>query len=387
MDKNKMIYLDYETTTPVDKKALDAMLPYFNQNFGNPASLHNFGQEAKKALESAREKVANLINANSSSEVIFTGSATESNNLALKGVAFANKNKGKHIITTSMEHACVKETAKWLKEHDFEITFLPVDKYGMIDLKDLKKNIKKDTILISVIHGSNEIGTIQPIKEIGDVCKQKNIYFHTDAVQSFGKEEIDVEGMNIDLLSASSHKMYGPKGVACLYIRNGVKIEPIIHGGGQEFGYRSSTSNVAGIVGFAEACRIAEKEGDKDAKRIKKLRDKLIKGISENIEGAYLNGHPEKRLANNVNFRFKGLEGESILFRLDMNNIAVSTGSACSSNKLEPSSCLLATGLKPEEVHGSIRFSLGRYTTEEEIDYVLETLPKVIKDLRKISPF
>ena len=384
--KTKKIYLDYATTTPVDPRVVKAMSPYFTEKFGNTMSLHNFGQEAKGALEESREKIASLIGAKPN-EIIFTSSATESNNLALKGIAFTNRKKGKHIIISSIEHPCVMESAKWLEVQGFEITRLPVNKYGFINPDDVKKAIKKETILISVIHASNEIGTIQPIKEIGKICKEKGVYFHTDTVQSFGKVPIDVNKMNIDLLSASSHKMYGPKGAACLFIREGTRIEPILHGGGQESGLRSSTVNVPAIVGFAEACKICKREMKKEAQRQIKLRDKLIKGVLRGIKRAYLNGHPQKRLPNNTNFWFEFIEGESMVIQLDLLRVAASTGSACSSLKLEPSHILLAIGLKPEQAHGSLRLSLGRWTTEKEINYVLEILPEVIKKLRKISPF
>lgn len=381
----KKIYLDYAATTPIDKRVVKAMEPYFTEKFGNTMSLHSFGQEAKFALDQSRQILADLINAEPN-EIIFTGSATESNNLALKGVAFANKSKGNHIIISAIEHPCIIESAKWLSKNGFEITKLPVDKYGLVNPEDVKKAITDKTILVSVMHASNEIGTIEPIAEIGKICREKGVYFHTDASQSFGKIPIDVEKMNIDLLTASSHKMYGPKGIALLYIRKGVKIEPILHGGGQEDGLRSSTVNIPAIVGFAKAAEICKKEMLKEGKRLSKLRDKLIKGILK-IEGAKLNGHPKNRLPNNVNVSFPYIEGESLLIQLDLHGIACSTGSACSSIKLEPSYVLLALGLKPEEAHGSLRISLGRYTTEKEINYLLKVLPKIVKQLELMSPF
>ena len=396
----KKIYLDYAATTPVDPRAVKAMLPYLSKKIGNTVSLHSFGQEVKQVLEESREEIADLIGAKSR-EIIFTSSATESNNLALKGIAFANKNKGKHIIISSIEHACITESAKWLKTQGFKITELKVDKYGLVDPEDVKRAIKKETILVSVMHANNEIGTIEPIKEIGRICKEKRIYFersekqgsrrgpyfHTDAAQSFGKIPIDVNKMNIDLLTASSQKMYGPKGAACLFVREGIKIEPILHGGGQEAGLRSSTINVADIVGFTKAVKIYKKEMKKESQRLTKLRDRLIKGVLEKIEFSFLNGHSKKRLPNNANFRFSFIEGESLVIQLDLLGIAASTGSACSSVKLEPSHVLLAIGLKTHEAHGSLRLSLGRWTTKKEIDKVLEVLPKIIKRLRKISPF
>jgi len=389
---NKKIYLDYAATTPVDPRVLRTMLPYFSEKFGNTMSLHSWGQEAKQALEESREQVSDLIGAKPN-EIIFTSSATESNNLALKGVAFANKEKGRHIIISQIEHPCIMESAKWLESQGFEITRLPVDKYGLIDPEEVKKAIKKNTILVSIIHASNEIGTIQPIAEIGRLLKTINyklktkIYFHTDAAQTLGKIPIDVNKMNVDLLTASSHKMYGPKGAALLFVREGTKIEPLLHGGGHETGLRSSTVNVAAIVGFAEACKICQEEMKKEAQRQRKLREKLIKGVLEKIPGSHLNGHPKKRLPNNANFWFEFIEGESMVIQLDLLGIAASTGSACSSAKLEPSHVLLAIGLRPEEAHGSLRLTLGRWTTEKDIEYVLKVLPEIIKKLRKISPF
>ena len=383
MSKNK-IYLDYASTTPVDKRVLKAMLPYFSEKFGNTMSLHSWGQEAKEALEESRDVVAHLIGAKAE-EIIFTSSATESNNLTLKGIAFAAK-KG-HIIISQIEHPCVLEAALWLEKRGFEITRLAPDKYGLIDPQEVKKAIKKETILVSIIHANNEIGTIEPIEEMGKICKEKGVYFHTDASQNFGKMKIDINKMNIDLLTASSHKMYGPKGAALLFVRKGVKIEPILHGGGHEFGLRSSTINLPAIIGFAEASRICKKEMKKEAKKLVVLRDKLIKSVLSEIPGAHLNGHPKLRLPNNANFWFEFIEGESLVIQLDLCSIAASTGSACSSATLEPSHVLSAIGLKPQEAHGSLRLSLGRWTKEKEIGYVLRVLPKIVEKLRKISPF
>lgn len=382
----RKIYLDYAATTPVDPRVVKKMLPFFTEKFGNTMSLHIFGQEAKQALEDSREEVASLMKANSE-EITFTSSATESNNLALKGIAFANKEKGNHLIISPIEHPCIMESAKWLEGQGFEITRLKVDKYGLVNSEDVKNAIKKSTILVSVMHVNNEIGTIEPIEEIGKICREKNIYFHTDASQSFGKIPIDVNKMNIGLLTASSHKMYGPKGVGCLFIRRGTKITPLLHGGGHESGLRSSTVNVAAIVGFAEACRICKKEGKKESQRLTKLRDKLIKGVLEKIPHSHLNGHPQKRLPNNANFWFEFIEGESLIMQLDLCGIASSTGSACSSEKLEPSHVLLAIGLRPQEAHGSLRLSFGRWTKESDINYTLKVLPKIVEKLRKISPF
>jgi cysteine desulfurase len=391
MKKIKKIYMDYGATTPVDPRVLRKMLPYFSEKFGNTMSLYGLGQEAKAALEESRERVSDLIGAKPN-EIIFTSSATESNNLALKGVAFANKNRGRHIIVSQIEHPCVMESASWLEKQGFRITWVGADKYGLVSPQDIKKAIRKDTILVSIIHASNEIGTIQPIKEIGKIIKKSNIeypkskiYFHTDASQSFGKIPIDVNEMNVDLLTASSHKMYGPKGAGCLFVGQGTKIEPILHGGGQEMGLRSSTINVPAIIGFGEACQIAIKEMKKEANRLTKLRDKLIKGVLEKIPGSHLNGHPKNRLPNNANFWFEFVEGEAIVIQLDLMGVSASTGSACSSAKLEPSHVLTAIGLEPQQAHGSLRLSLGRWTKERDVDYLLKVLPEIIKKLREIS--
>lgn len=378
--------MDYAATTPVDPRVVKAMLPYFSEKFGNTMSLHSFGQEAKEALEESREVIADLMGAKPK-EIIFTSSATESNNTALKGIAFANRKKGNHIIISPIEHDCVIESARWLESQGFEVTRLKVGKFGLIDPADVKKAIKKDTILVSVMHANNEIGTIEPIEEIGKICRERNVYFHTDAAQSFGKIPIDVNKMNIDLMTVSSHKTYGPKGAGALFVRGGTKIEPIIHGGGHESGLRSSTVNVPAIVGFAEAARICQREMRREAEKLTKLRDKLIKGVLKKIGGSHLNGHPKKRLPNNANFWFKGVEGESIVMHLDLLGIAVSSGSACSSKSLAPSHVLLAIGLRPEQAYGSLRLSLGRWTKEKDINYVLDVLPKVVKRLREISPF
>lgn len=388
----KRIYLDYAATTPIDKRVFKAMEPYFGfsakggpaSGWGNSMSLHTFGQEAKLALENSRQVFADMLNAEPN-EIVFTGSATESNNTALKGLAFSNKEKN-HIIISSIEHPCIVESAKWLEKQGFSVTKLPVDKFGMINPEDVKKSITDKTILVSIIHASNEIGTIQPIAEIGKICKEKGVYFHTDASQSFGKEPIDVKKMNIDLLTASSHKIYGPKGAALLYIRKGIILTPVLHGGGQENGVRGSTVNIAAIVGFAKAAEICQKEMKQENKRLSKLRDKLIKSVLK-IKNSRLNGHPKHRLANNANFSFDFVEGEALLMQLDMQGIACSTGSACSSFKLEPSHVLLATGLRPEQAHGSLRVSLGRYTTEREINQLIKVLPKIVAKIREISPF
>lgn len=381
----KRIYLDHAATTPVALEVLEAMKPYFNEKFGNASSLHSFGQEARAAVENSRKIAAKFLGARQN-EIIFTSGGTESNNLALKGVAFANKEKGNHIITTKIEHHAVLEPCKWLEKQGFKVSYLNVDKYGLVNPKDVENAITDKTILVSIMHANNEIGTIEPIEEIGKICKKHKVYFHTDAVQSFGKIPIDVKKMNIDLLSASSHKIYGPKGVGLLYVGQDVKIEPIQHGGGHESGMRSGTENVPGIVGFAKAIELASKTMKSEAVRETKLRDKLIQEILK-IPGAQLNGHPSQRLPNNVNVSIKGIEGEALLIRLNEKGIAVSTGSACSTKSLEPSHVLTAIGLTPEQAHGSLRITLGKDNTEEDINYVLEELPKIINSLRKISPF
>ena len=384
--KNKYHYFDYAATTPVDPRVLKAMQPYFSDKFANTMSLHSMGQEAKFAVEESRQVFAKALNC-LPEEIFFTSSATESNNTVLKGIALANKSRGNHIIISSIEHSCIIESAKCLESQDFKVTRLKIDKFGMIDPEDVRQAITDKTILISVIHASNEIGAIEPIAEIGRVCKERGVCFHTDASQSFGKIAIDVKKTNIDLLTASSHKMYGPKGVGLLYIRKGIAISPLLSGGGQERGLRSSTVNVSGIVGFAKATEICLKEMKKESRRLIKLRDRIIKTILKTVPNSYLNGHPLKRLPNNVNLRFDFIEGEALVIMLDNLGIEASTGSACSSVKLEPSHVLIALGLKPQEAHGSLRLSLGRETTQREVDYLLKNLPEVVERLRKISPF
>ncbi len=375
----RRIYLDYAATTPISKEVLEAMKPFFYKKFGNASSIHKFGREAKEALENSREFIKKKSSAKEH-ELIFTSGGTESNNFAIKGIAFANRKKGKHIITTKIEHDCVLNACKWLENNGFEVSYLSVDKEGFVNLEELEKTIRKDTILVSIIHGNNEIGTIQNLKEIGKICMKKGIYFHTDACQSFMKEKIDFD--YVDLVSVNAHKIYGPKGVGGLFIRKGVKIDPLLHGGGHEFSLRSGTENVAGIVGFAKAVEIMK---EKDIENMRKTRDLLIRGALK-IENTRLNGPKgEKRLCNNANISFIGIEGEAIVLRLDEKGIAVSTGSACSSRSLEPSHVLLALGLRPEEIHSAIRFSTGKETKKEEIEYVVKTLEEVVGELRNIS--
>jgi len=381
----KQIYLDYAATTPADPEVVQAMLPYFHDAFGNPSAIYSYGQEAKNAVEEARTKVARLIGARDD-EIVFTGSGTEADNFALKGVAFANKSKGNHIITSSIEHHAVLESCKFLGKMDFKITYLPVDSYGLVDPQDVKKAITDKTILISIMHANNEVGTIQPICEISKVAKEAGVYFHTDAVQTAGHIPSNVKELGVDLLAMSAHKLYGPKGVGLLYIKKGTKIMPFLNGGAQERGRRASTENVPGIVGFGKAAELAGRDIDSEAARITRLRDKLITGIQKNIEHIKLNGHPVNRLPNNVNISVEFVEGEAMCLNMDMSGICISTGSACSSTSLEASHVLLALGLDPVKAHGSLRFTLGKWTTEEEIDKVLETLPRIVAKLRAMSP-
>ncbi len=381
----KRIYLDYSATTPTHPEVVKAMLPYFTDVFGNPSSIHSYGQEAKGAIEEARVKVADLIGARGE-EIIFTSGGTEADNFALKGVAFANETKGNHIITGSIEHHAVIETCNFLERRGFLVTCLPVDEYGLIDPGDVKKAITDKTILISVMQANNEMGTIEPIAEIGRIARDAGIYFHTDAVQAVGHIPVDVNELEVDLLSMSAHKLYGPKGVGALYIRKGTKLIPFMHGGDQERRRRASTENIPGIVGLGRAVELARQEMGKEAERLTYLRDQLIKGLLERIDHTCLNGHPLKRLPNNVNVSVDFVEGESMLLNLDLEGICASTGSACSSSSLEPSHVLLALGLSPEQAHGSLRFSLGKWTGGEEIERVLEVLPRIVAKLRAMSP-
>lgn len=384
----KRIFMDQASTTKVDEEVIKTMLPIYSEYFGNPSSIHKYGRDALEYLNKSREKVADLLHARND-EIIFTAGGTEADNIALKGIAYQNKEKrglkGPHIITSIIEHPAVLESAKHLEEQGFKVKFLPVDEFGIIKIDDLLESISKNTFLISIMFANNEIGTIEPIQEIGKIAKENNIAFHTDAVQAIGKIHIDVDKLNIDMLALSSHKIYGPKGVGASYVRKGVKLKPIVHGGGHESGLRSSTHNMPGIVGLGKACELINKRMDKDILYLKKLRDKLITNILQ-IDESYLNGHPIKRLVNNANFRFTGVEGESLLLSLDEKGIATSTGSACSSMKLKASHVLTAIGLDPVEAHGSIRLSLGRENTEEEVEYVSRVMPKAVGKLRKISP-
>ena len=382
----RRVYLDHSATTPVDLEVASLMMTYYTEKYGNPSSVHSFGREAKQALEEARNQVAELIGA-TPSEVTFTSGGTEADNLAIIGTAEALRKKGKHIITSAIEHHAVLETCEYLAKNGFDLTVIPVDEEGMLSVEDIRKAIRPDTILVSVMHANNEVGSILPIAEIGKLTKEHGIIFHVDAVQSLGKLPIDVNEMNVDLLTVSSHKIYGPKGVGALYVRKGVRVVPLVHGGGQEKKRRSGTENTPGIIGFGKACQLAGQRMAEDAKHHTQLRDKLMNGILQSIDYVKVNGPlGEKRLPNNVNVSIRFVEGESLLLSLDMLGIAASSGSACTSGSLDPSHVLLAMGLVHEIAHGSLRFSLGRQNTEEEVDYVLEQLPKIVERLRMMSP-
>ena len=378
--------MDHGAGMPLDSRVFEAMKPYFLENYGNPSSSHSFGNSAKEALAASREKVAQLVGAEKPQEIIFTSGGTESNNLAIKGVAFRNRAKGNHIITTAIEHISIINICKYLQKQGFEVSYVPVDKEGKVDLEKLKTAINDKTILISVMYANGEIGTIQPIKEIGEVAREKNVIFHVDAVAAAGKVPINVKEENIDILSLSSNDMYGPKGMGALYIKKGTKIQPVTQGGGQERGLRSGTENIPGIIGMGKAAEIAKKEMQREGERLTRLRDKLIKGVLDKIEYSFLNGHPVERLPNNANLRFSYIEGESLILGLDMHGIQVSSGSACTSKTLEPSHVLLAIGLAHEEAHGSLVFTMGKQNSEEDVNYVLEVLPDVVKRLRALSP-
>jgi cysteine desulfurase len=379
------IYLDHAATTPTHPEVVKVMLPYFTDAFGNPSSIYSYGQEAKGAIEEARTKVAELIGARSE-EIIFTSGGTEADNHALQGIAYANEHKGNHIITTPIEHHAVMEACEFLKRRGFRITYLPVDEYGLVDPRDVKKAITDKTILITVMHASNEVGTIEPISEIGKIAQEAEVYFHTDAVQAVGHIPVNVDDLSVDLLSISAHKLYGPKGVGALYVRKGTRLVSIMHGGEQEKRRRAGTENVPSIVGLGKAMEIAGQEMGKETEWSNYLRDKLIKDLMERIDHIRLNGHPTKRLPNNVNVSVYFVEGESMLLNLDLEGICASTGSACSSASLEPSHVLLALGLPPEQAHGSLRFTLGRENTEADVERVLEVLPGIVAKLRAMSP-
>ena len=380
----KRVYMDYAATTPMHPDVVQAMIPYMSGMFGNPSSGHSFGQEARAAVEDARVQVALLLGC-AGDEIVFTSGGTESDNLAVKGIAYANRDKGNHIITTSIEHLAVLEPCRFLQTQGFEVTYLPVDKYGLVDSKAVAKAITPRTILISVMYANNEVGTIEPIVEIGKIAKSKGVYFHTDAVQAAGHVPLNVDDLGVDLLSVSAHKLSGPKGVGALYVREGTKIMSFLHGGEQEHALRASTENVTGIVGLGRAAEIARGELAAEHKRIAKLRDRLIKQMFDVIDDVRLNGHPKLRLPNNINVSFEGVEGPKAASHLDMAGVAVSTASACQTGHKGPSHVLTAMGYTEEEARNSIRFSLGRESTAGDIDYVMELLPAIIKKLRKAS--
>lgn len=379
------IYFDNAATTRIRPEVAQVMIEKLSESYGNPSSIYKIARENKKIIEDNREIIANVINCDKN-EIYFTGGGSESNNWALKGIAESYKSKGKHIITSNIEHHAILHVCQHLETMGYEVTYLPVDKEGLIDINDLKNAIRKDTILISIMFANNEIGTIQPIEEIGKIAKENGILFHTDAVQAIGHTPVDVKALNIDLLSMSAHKFYGPKGIGALYIKRGIKIMPLIHGGAQEKNRRAGTENILGIIGMGKAIELAQKELDEETKRLKKLNDRLIDGILEKIPHCWLNGSREKRLPGNCNISFEFIEGESVLILLDMNGVCASSGSACTSGSLDPSHVLLAIGLPHEQAHGSLRLSLGLFNKEEDVDFLLEKLPPIVERMRNMSP-
>lgn len=382
---DKFIYVDNAATTRLKKEVLEEMIPFLETEYGNPSSIYKFASNSKRAIENAREKIANAFNADAK-EIIFTSGASEADNWAIKGIAYSMKDKGNHIITTKIEHHAVLHTTEFLEKNGYEVTYLDVDENGLINLEQLKNAITDKTILISIIFANNEIGTIQPIKEIGQIAKEHNVLFHTDAVQAVGNVKIDVKELNIDLMSVTAHKIYGPKGVGALYVRKGVKLFPHIHGGGQEKGRRAGTENVAGIVGFGKAMELAVKGIDEKAEKISRLRDLYIDTVLKEIPYVRLNGHRTKRLCNNANMSFRYIEGEALLLSLDLVGICASSGSACTSGSLDPSHVLLAIGLPHEIAHGSLRVTFGDFNTEEEVYYIIEKLKEIVSRLRAMSP-
>ncbi|NLK21599.1 MAG: cysteine desulfurase NifS [Epulopiscium sp.] len=379
------IYFDHAATTSTRQEVVDAMIPYFTENFGNPSSIYEIARINKKALDESRDKIAKLLGADSR-EIFFTSGGTEADNWAIKGIAESYKDKGNHIITSTTEHHAVLHTCEYLQSKGYEVTYLPVDEFGRINPEDVRNAIKDTTILITIMYANNEIGTIQPIEEIGRVAKEKGVIFHTDGVQAVGHIPIDVKEANVDLLSLSGHKFHGPKGIGALYIRKGIKIKPLLHGGAQERGRRGGTENVPGIVGLAKALELSIKDMEKNNKKMLELRDTIIEGITEKVDHVKLNGHPIHRLPNNINFTFDFIEGESLLLLLDMKGIYGSSGSACTSGSLDPSHVLLAIGLPHERAHGSLRITIGGENTKEEVDYFLEVLPPIVQRLRDMSP-
>ena len=386
MSTTRRIYMDHAASKPADSRVVEAMLPFMKSAFGNPSSLHIFGQEARKALEESRTKIAELVNAEKKESIIFTSGATESNNLAIKGIANRYRDRGNRILTSSVEHMSVVNPCKYLTTKGFETVFLPVDQYGFLNLGALEKELTDKTILVTIVYASGEIGTIQPVEEISKIVHGKNAYLHIDATAACGQVPIDVRTEGIDLLTISSNDMYGPKGVGALYVKEGIRLEPSLHGGGQEHGLRSGTENVPSIVGFAKAAEIAKTEMQTENERLVKLRDHFIEGLIKPLPYAFLNGHPTKRLPDNISVRYNFIEGESMLLSLDLQGVSASSGSACTAKTLEPSHVLLAIGLKHEEAHGSLMFTLGRQNTVEEVDYAIGLMPGIVRRLRAMSP-
>jgi len=380
----KSIYFDHAATTPLDERVFEAMKEFFHISYGNASSLHTFGRKARAGIDKSREIIANMINAKDS-EIYFTSSGTESDNLAVKGIAYAYRDKGEHIITSIVEHHAVLNTCEFLESKGFKVTYLPVNKYGLVDPSDVKKSIDKETILISIMHANNEVGTINDISEIGKITRENEILFHSDAVQTFGKLPIDVDRIGVDLLTISGHKIYGPKGVGALYVRRGIKIQPLLHGGSHERNKRAGTENVPGIVGLGKAAEIRAEEMESEFKYLSELEDYFRENLCETIDNINFNGHPEEKLPGYLNISFSGIEGESLLLSLDLEGIAVATGSACTSGSSLPSHVLEAMGLSPEMIQASIRISLGKQNTKQDIDYALSVFPKVIKRLRELS--
>lgn len=381
------IYMDHAAAAPVDPRVLDRMMPYFSDRFGNPSSIHSAGREPKKALEDARTSVARLINAKRKEEIIFTSGATEASNLGIKGVAMRLRAEGNHVVTSAMEHISVLNIMKYLQKQGFEVTFVQPTEDGFVDLGEFERALRKETVLASVMFANNEIGTLQPVADIGRLLEEKDIYFHVDAAPAAGMVPIDVQALGIDVMSLSSNDMYGPRGVGALYVKDGTRVEAVGQGGGQERGLRSGSENVPGIVGFGAAAEIARSGMASEGPRLAALRDRLVKGMLEKVDDSHLNGHPTKRLPNNANFRFKFVEGEAMLLNLDMMGVSVSSSSPCTSKSLLPSHVLLACGIPTEEAQSAVQFTLGRGNTEEEVDRVLEIMPGVISKLRAMSPF
>ncbi len=383
--EDEIIYLDHNATTPVDPRVKEEMLPYLGEEYGNPSSLYRLARGASQAVDRAREQVAGVLGCKPE-EVIFTGCGTEADNLAIKGVGMALRSKGNHIITSEIEHHAVLKACEWMEKQGFDVTYLGVDEYGRVSPEDVKSALRDETILVSIMHANNEVGTIQPLEEIGRLLADRDVYFHTDAVQTFGKRSYSVDDLGVDLLSLSAHKIYGPKGVGALYLRRGTKIETLLHGGGHENNRRSGTENVAGIVGLGKAAQLSEQYIEEEAGRLKKLRDRLEEGILESIDEVTVNGHKDHRMEHTLSVCVRFIEGESMLLHLDSKGVAASSGSACTSGTLDPSHVLLAMGIPAEVAHGSLRLSLGRSNTREQIDYVVEILPEIVQRLRDMSP-